>query len=173
MNIQELIENLKNVLDNTQYTMLEVAHRIYEMADPASEIKKNIRNLAPQIFEHIYKIIVYSKYPKYEKTAHHWSAEISGALVKFCRKLVKGKNKPLSVDDIMNTLISKYVNVGELQDIIFDCQQQYSDVNVTQVDFEDVYKRILQTLPKLIQYVQNTINPDVNKIEEIVREYAL
>lgn len=173
MDIQELIGKLKNVLDNTQYTMYELGDKLYEMADPASEIKKNIRNLAPQIFEHTYKIIVYSKYPKYEKTAHHWAAEISGALVKFCRKLVKGKNKPLSVVDIVNTLISKYVDVGELQDIIFDCQQQYSDVDVRGLDFETVYKRIIQTLPKLIQYVQSTINPDVNKIEEIIKEQVV
>lgn len=173
MNIQELIENLKNVLDNTQYTMLEVADKIYEMADPASEIKKNIRNLAPQIFEHLYKIIVYSKYPKYEKTAHHWSAEIRAALVKFCYTLVKGKNKPLNTQQIMDSLISKFVNSMEMLYIKYDCQAQYSDVDTENVDIDIIYEKIIKILPQLIDYIKSTKNPNVNKIEEIVKEYAL
>lgn len=173
MKIQELIQHLKNILDDTQNTVSEIGDKLYEMADPASEIKKNIRNLSPQIFEHIYKIIVYSKYPKYQKTAHHWAAEISGALVKFCRKLVKGKNKPLNVNSIVESLISKYMDAGELQDIIFDCKQQYTDVDIKNIDFKNVYERILKTLPSLVQYVQSIIDPDVNVIEEIVKKEAL
>lgn len=161
----DFIEKLKEALDGLE--------SINEFADPAKDLKRIIRNLAPNIVEHIYKIIVYSKYPQYTETAHHWAAEVRSGLVKFCNKQVKGRNKKVSIKFVYDNIVSKYVNVEELQDIICDCEDQYDNIKLDFIDFKDIYNRILNTLIPLIEYVQSTIRPDVNRIEEIIKIQAL
>ena len=164
-----LIDELQELMDKATDSI----ESLREWADPRGVLIETIRNLSPIIISHIYKIIVYSNNEKYKETAHHWASEVRACLVKFCKKQIKGRNKLIDVNLIVNTIKSKYINSGELQDIICECEELYPEVPLDNIDFDDVYNRVISTLEPLVSYVQSNIKPNISIIENIIREKAI
>lgn len=141
---------------------------LYEFADPANTLKGLIRDLAPIIIEHIYKIMYYGQ--RYNTTKRHWTSEIASSFLKFVFKKVKHPKKPLSTKDIKKAIVSKYIDSDEIIDIIYECNQQYQGVNIDSLDYDVVYNNIVNTLEPLIGYFKTTKNPDLDKIIQIIEE---
>lgn len=55
MKINELIEKLQDVLFDIKETTIQ----LYEMSQPQSKVRENVRNLSTQIIKHLIKIILY------------------------------------------------------------------------------------------------------------------
>lgn len=164
--VHKMINKLKHLIEQATEMSYESWDRLCEHADRASEIKQTIRHLAPNIIEHCYKIIAYSNDERYKTILHHWASEIAGGLVKFCNKLVKSSNKPLTTQQIVETIISKYKNAGELQDIVFECDQQYG--TPTEQDYDIIYNKIVNKLPALVNHVKDNKRPNLEEIINIL-----
>jgi len=161
------MDKLKNLIEQATEMSCGSWDKLCEHADRASDLKQLIRKLTPNIVEHCYKIIAYQNNNKYKATLHHWAAGIAGSLVKFCNKLVKSNSKPLSTEQIVKEMVDKYKNSGEIQDIVFECDQQYG--TPTEQDYDVIYKQIINKLPSLVNHVKNNKRPNLEEIINILK----
>lgn len=159
-----IIRNLKEVL----LQALEDIERLEEQADPRRQIISQIRELAPNIVLHLYKI--YGFGDTNPTTVHHWATEISANLRSFCNTKVKATKKTLSTDEIMRVFKEKYMDASELASIESALVLEYG---YSELDNVVLYDKIYNVLPKILNYMKSISDrqrPDIDKLMEIIRE---
>lgn len=163
MKIKRIIEELIYILEDTK-------ERLLELADSARELQKRIKDKAPTVIEHVYKIQQYGQLPRYQTTVHHWASEVVSNLITDCHKVLKNNKKQVSTKLIVDSLRDKFVIADEITGIVWNTCKDYEGFQVADIDQDRCYQNIFKVLPKLIDYIRSTRNPDIKHVIELIEE---
>lgn len=160
----DILEQLKETLEKAIGT-IEI---LQEHADPRGVLRELVRDKTEIIFSHLYKIYGFGE--NHPTTIHHWCAELIGFFNSFVYKKYKHTNKYMPVEDIVDAMKSKFVDVEEFKTIPGDLLGKYGrSVHGNR----ELYNLILQTIPEIVNYMRSLGEDDIpepNDVENIVKE---
>ena len=170
MKINQLIEKLQDVLFDIKETTIQ----LYEMSQPQSKVRENVRNLSTQIIKHLIKIILYGG--EEQRTLHHWCAELNNWLEECTQNKIKkaGKDRYPTAQELKTWLTDYYSNSGDIERMRSGLEKQYIDQGHKKrnVSNDLIYEHIIYILDKLCPCVEKDENT-VQKVQEIIEPYIL
>ena len=120
-----------NIIEKLTEMLLEL--EIFEMAFEKKVAIQKARNLQDQIAKHLIKILMYSE----SEYVGHWAAEANSWLDDIQDNLIKGKNKPLPFDVLLDILWNE--PMGTIHDIQTRMNRLHRDNNAMRIDQPDAY----------------------------------
>lgn len=175
MTIPELLEKLKEVLDNVEDYTIDYGCQIYEHAAGKREVLQGIRNSSRQTIRHIIKTIQFGK--EHSDTLRHWASDIYGFLSEEVYVKIKKQNRFANKQELKTCLFEeKYDNeqairasynkakLADSYSIDGYKNPQYTDMNILKDEVEKVVDRLIELII--------TDNLDTNTVLPILQEAA-
>jgi hypothetical protein len=147
--------NLKEILVNGL-----MSTSIFEMAFTRKVAIDQARNLQLEIAKHLVKLVMYHQ----SSYVDHWAAELNAWMHKIQDRRLKGTNKPLDYQTLLNLLHDEPLGtIHDVQKKMNRVFNEYPKLNIDQPDAQQVSKTLIPVLQQVCSDISTDSFVDVKK----------